>query len=55
MSEKQSTTYLLRNIPEELYREARRLAKKRGLTFRTQVLLLLEDFVNEAKDDKDSK
>ena len=42
-------TYLLRNVPEKTYREAQRLAKKRGLTLRTQILLLLEEFVDEAK------
>ena len=42
----QGVTYLLRNVPEGVYREAQRLAKKRGLTLRTQILLLLEEFVN---------
>jgi len=47
-----TTTYLLRSIPNELYAEARKLAKARGLTFRVQVLLLLEDFVNAGTKDK---
>ena len=44
-----AVTYLLRNVPESTYREAQRLAKKRGLTLRTQILLLLEEFVDAAK------
>lgn len=46
-----AVTYLLRNIPEDTYREAQRLAKKRGLTIRTQILLLLEEFVDASKNE----
>ena len=49
---KRAVTYLLRNVPEDTYREAQRLAKKRGLTLRTQILLLLEEFVNASKDEE---
>jgi len=48
-------TYLLRNIPEGMYREAQRLAKKRGLTLRTQILLLLEEFVNDSRTENEIK
>jgi len=48
-----SVTYLLRNVPESTYRKAQRLAKKRGLTLRTQILLLLEEFVNASTDDEE--
>ena len=51
---KQGITYLLRNVPEKTYREAQRLAKKRGLTLRTQILLLLEEFVNETENDEET-
>ena len=44
-----AVTYLLRNVPEGIYRETQRLAKKRGLTLRIQILLLMEEFVNEEK------
>lgn len=56
MAEK-PVTYLLRNVPADTYREARRLAKRRGLTLRTQILLLLEEFVNAAKkvDEEESR
>lgn len=42
-----SVTYLLRNVPEGTYREVQRIAKKRGLTLRTQLLLAMEKIVEE--------
>ncbi len=53
--ETKKVTYLLRNIPEGMYREAQRLAKKRGLTLRTQILLLLEEFVNDSRTENEIK
>ncbi len=50
-NEEKKVTYLLRNVPEGTYREVQRLAKKRGLTLRTQILLLLEEFVHAQRDE----
>ena len=46
-------TYLLRNVPVDTYREAQRFAKRRGMTLRTQILLLLEGFVKTSRDEEE--
>ena len=42
-------TYFLRNVPEETYRKFQTIAKSRGLTIRSQLITLMEDFTNEKK------
>lgn len=47
--------YLLRSVPPDIYHEVQRIAKKRGLTLRAQIILLMEEFVNETKHESPEK
>lgn len=40
-------TYLLRNVPIKLHERAIKKAETQGRSLRTQILLLLEEYVNQ--------
>lgn len=52
---KEKTTYLLRNIPQDLYMRARHEALERGVSFKELILTALEELLDKKEKNHEIK